>query len=119
MLTAEARVATERASRYLVQLCKHAAAMGAAHGHGARAHLHGRLVRREVQVQSDWFETHGTVTFDPWGRCTVTADTNTLVVRIEAADEQSLHRVQDVVARDLGRFGRRDELAVSWRRVER
>lgn len=114
MLIAEARVETERASRYLVQLCRHAAAMGAARVHDSRMHLHSLLARRQVQVTADWSETFGTVAFAPWGRCTVTADPATLVLRVEAADEQSLRRIQDVVTEDLGRFGRRDELTLNW-----
>ncbi len=119
MLTAEADVATERASRYLVQLCKHAAAMGDARGHGSRIHPHSMLARREVEVHADWSDTHGTVTFNPWGQCTITADAHALALRIEAADEQSLQRIQDVITKDLGRFSRRDELAVTWRRSQR
>src|SRR5262249_5851565 len=53
-------------------------------------------------------------TFDPWGRCTLSADDNTLVLRVEAADLDRLRRIQEVIARDLERFGRRDQLIVRW-----
>jgi len=118
MLTAEARIDTERPSRYLVQLCKHAAAMGATQGHGPRVHLRGLLARREVHVHAEWSDTQGTVTFTPWGRCTLTADATTLTVRIDAADEDDVHRIQDVITRNLNRFGRREHLTVQWHRPE-
>ncbi|HYS35550.1 MAG TPA: DUF2218 domain-containing protein [Pseudonocardiaceae bacterium] len=118
MPTAEAHVDTERPSRYLVQFCKHAAAMGAAGGHGPRVHLRGMLTRRDVRVRAEWSDTQGTVTFDPWGTCTMHADTNTLALRIDAPDEENLQRIQDVIAKDFDRFGRRDRLTVHWHRPE-
>jgi hypothetical protein len=111
MLTAEARVTTSRASRYLVQLCKHADAMGTAQGHG---HLRSMLARREVRVHADWSDTYGTITFNPWGQCTITADANTLTLRIQAATDEELGRIQDIITRDLKRFGRRDQLNLVW-----
>ncbi|HEU4945769.1 MAG TPA: DUF2218 domain-containing protein [Kribbella sp.] len=117
MLIAEARIETERPSRYLVQLCKHAASM-AGSSHRAHLHLGGAPARHEVQVDAEWSDTHGTVVFSSWGRCALAAGANTLTVRIEATDEQSLRRIQDVVTGDLDRFGRRDGLTVSWRRSE-
>jgi hypothetical protein len=48
----QAQIQTERASRYLVQFCKHAAAMGSG-GHSPRMHLHGVMTRREVQVVAE------------------------------------------------------------------
>ncbi|WP_051808714.1 DUF2218 domain-containing protein [Actinoplanes subtropicus] len=108
-----AQITTERASRYLVQFCKHAAAIGDG-GHGPRMHLHTAMDRRDVRVTADWSDTSGTVTFTPWGRCTLTADGDTLTVRIEATDEDGLTRIRDVIDRDLQRFSRRDPLSVSW-----
>ena len=118
MTTAEARIETERPSRYLVQFCKHAAAMGAAGGHGPRAHLRGMLTRRAVRIHAEWSDTHGVVTFDPWGQCTLTADARTLTLRVAAADEDNLRRIQDVISRDFDRFGRREHLTVSWQGPE-
>jgi hypothetical protein len=66
----QAQIETERASRYLVQFCKHAAAMGGG-GHTPRIHLHTTMTRREVQVAAEWSDTNGTVTFTPWGQCTL------------------------------------------------
>jgi hypothetical protein len=112
-----ADVNTQRASRYLVQFCKHAAAMGDG-GHTARMHLHTTLARREVQVTADWSDTNGTVTFDPWGQCTLAAEGDTLTLRIDAADENGLSQLRDVIDRDLQRFSRRDPLAVTWQRPD-
>ena len=118
MLTAEAQIETERPSRYLVQFCKHAAAMGAGGGHGPRVHLGDKLARREVRVDAEWSDTHGTVTFTPWGACTLEADADTLTVRIEATDEDNLRQIQDIVTRDFDRFSRRDPLTVTWHHSE-
>lgn len=113
MLTAETQIDTERPSRYLVQFCKHAASMGNG-GHGPRVHLGGPLTRGDVRVQAEWSDTHGTVTFAPWGQCTLQANTNTLTVSIEATDEENLRQLQDIITRDFTRFSQRDPLTVTW-----
>jgi hypothetical protein len=110
----EARIDTERASRYLVQFCRHAAAMGGG-GHTRRMHLHGTMTRRDVQVDAEWSESQGRVTFNPWGRCTLAADAHSLMVRIEADDADALQQIRDVITRDFARFSRRDPLIVTWR----
>jgi hypothetical protein len=112
-----AQIQTERASRYLVQFCKHAAAMGDG-GHTPRMHLHASMARREVQVTAEWSDTGGTVTFTPWGQCTLAADTGTLTLRIDAPDDDGLTQIRDVIDRDLERFSRRDPLTVTWQRSE-
>ena len=118
MLTVETRIATEQAGRYLVRLCTHAASMGRAQGHGTRVHLNETLSRGDVDVQTQWSETHGTITFRPWGRCEVAATPAALVLRIEAADEEYLRRIQDIVTRDLDRFSGSEKLAIGWRRTD-
>jgi hypothetical protein len=45
------------------------------------------------------------------------AGPGTLTVRAEAASEESLQRVQDLITRNLERFGRRENLKVNWRRT--
>jgi SAM-dependent methyltransferase len=118
MLTLEARIETENASRYLVRFCKHAASMGRARGHRPRVHLGGPPARREVQVDAECSGAHGTVTFSPWGWCSMTAGVDTLTLRIEATDEESVRRIQDIVTRDLERFSGREHLTVDWRPSE-
>ncbi|MGH3192518.1 MAG: DUF2218 domain-containing protein [Streptosporangiaceae bacterium] len=111
MLTAEARLQTEQPSRYLVQLCRHASLINhkILQRHGAKAQ-----VRPEVQ-HVEWSDTDGTLTFS-WGRCMMQAGPGTLTVRAEAANEENLQRIQDLIARNLERFGRRDHLKVNWQR---
>lgn len=102
MTTAEGTVATDRPERYLTQLCRHATAM--AHGpHGT------------AKVQVDCTPTRAVLRFGHSGQCVVEAGDSALSVRIEADDEASLTRIRDVIAADLARFGRRDQLAINWR----
>jgi hypothetical protein len=114
MLAADARVDTDRASRYLTQLCRHASAMGARRAHGPRMHMGEALAHNDVRVTVEWTDTHGVLRMDPWGTCTVDATATALVLRAEADDEVSLRCIQDIVTRDIDRFGRRDQLTVRW-----
>ncbi|SFE42101.1 DUF2218 domain-containing protein [Streptomyces mirabilis] len=73
MLTAEARVETERPSRYLVQLCKHFDDKGRHLGHRPRAHNGDgdAVALREMRAvaaraEVEWSETEGTAVL-PWG----------------------------------------------------
>lgn len=123
MLTAEARVETERPSRYLVQLCKHFDNKGRHLGHRPRAHGGGdaRALREmqavAAQAQVEWSDTQGTVSL-PWGRCQMQAGTGALTVHIEADDEENLGWLQDLVGGHIERFGRREELKVTWHGLE-
>ncbi|MDX3101920.1 DUF2218 domain-containing protein [Nonomuraea angiospora] len=116
MPTAEARVATERASRYLVQLCRHATQLG----HGFPAHP-GRNrhmdSERPKNIQAEWSETSGTITVD-WGSCVLKATPEALTLSIEAEDEDRLRRLQTLLTRNITRMGRRDNLAVDWNRTD-
>ncbi len=103
-LTAEARVETANASRYLVQLCRHASKIG--------GHLRGHA--RPDVLGVEFSNTHGTLELS-WGRCVLDADPEALTVRVEAATEEHLRGIQDIVTADLERFGHRDEPAVTWR----
>ncbi|MFD2768215.1 DUF2218 domain-containing protein [Micromonospora eburnea] len=112
-----AEVRTARARRYLAQFCKHAAAMGRG-SHTPRMHLHTETVRQDVQVAAEWSETSGTITFTPWGQATLTADSTTLTLRIDSADEDGLAQIRDIITRNLERFSRRDPLSVTWQRLD-
>ena len=101
-----------------MRLCTHAASMGRAHGHEPRVHLSESLSRGEVDVQAQLSDTHGTVTFSPWGRCEIVATTTALLLRIEASDEERLRRIQDIVTRDLDRFSGSEQLAIEWRQTD-
>ncbi len=101
MLIAEASVETELSSRYLTQLCRH---------FNQKAQSHP-----EFAAQVEWSQDHGVVTFG-WGRCVLRADPGVLTLRAESPDEENLHRVERLVTDHLLRFGRRDELTVTWAR---
>ncbi|MEV4014265.1 DUF2218 domain-containing protein [Nonomuraea angiospora] len=116
MPTAEVHVTTDRADRYLVQLCRHASQMG--HGfpnHANRGpHTNGQ---RPEQIKAEWSETDGTISLD-WGTCTLRATPEALTLRVEAVDEDRLQRIQALLTRNITRMGRRDGLTVDWRRPD-
>jgi hypothetical protein len=112
MPTAEASVTTDRASRYLVQLCGHAEQMRRmrhrpSKGHGDRPGV-GHV---------DYSDTAGTVRFDD-GLLVLRASADALTLRIEAGDEDGLRRLQDGIAGRLRTIGRRDRLTLTWHEVE-
>jgi hypothetical protein len=115
MLTAEARIATERPGRYLVQLCKHFDNKGRHLGHRPRTHALPEV--RPDQIQVEWTDSEGTLRL-PWGQCTLQAVPGTLRVRVEADDQENLGRLQDLVTTHIGRFSRRDPLRVEWQPSE-
>lgn len=94
--TASASVATEHASRYLQQLCKHFA---------------HKLPETTFDPQT------GRIPF-PMGTCDLDATAgDTLVLRATAGTNEELERLQGVVASHLVRFAFREELAVNWTTV--
>jgi hypothetical protein len=118
MPTAEARVETERASRYLAQFCRHVSSINAKgpailrhrrrHGPGQAAQPAGPPPRAE------WTGTHGTISF-PGGTITLQATPDALIVRADAGTGPDLQRAQALVGGHLARSGRRDQLTVAWR----
>jgi hypothetical protein len=114
MHTAVAHVETNRAGRYLDQLCRHASQMGRPGGH--RPPGRGSHAPPEVQ-HVEWSDTHGT--FDVgWGRCTVEAGSDVLTLRLDAADEEALQQLEGAVAHRLETISRRDGLRVNWQHPE-
>jgi hypothetical protein len=125
MLIAEARVETGRPGRYLAQLCQHLSNRGRHLGTGK-----GRQMRHRPgghgsdhpqpgpaeQVHVEWSESEGTVSF-PRGQCTMQATSDALVLRAEAADEETLQFIQDLITSHLDRFSRREHLTVAWQRA--
>lgn len=63
----------------------------------------------------EWSDTDGTLILT-WGRCSMHASPGTLTVHAEATNEENLRRMQELIARDLERIGRRDHLTVNWQR---
>ena len=114
MLTAEADIHTEHAARYLARLCGHAAKMGQSghrlrHRRAARGRGDGPPEVRRVERAG----TEATVTLDR-GQWTMRAQPGRLAVRAEAADEESLGRIKDLLTARLQKFGRREQLTVNW-----
>ena len=115
MLSAEADIQTENAARYLARLCGHAGKMGTAGrrpGHRRPSHARGDVAPEVRRVECSG--TEGTVSLD-WGRWTMQALPGRLTVRAEAADEENLRRIQDLLTTRLENFGRREHLTVAWR----
>ncbi|MCX4091682.1 DUF2218 domain-containing protein [Nocardia sp. alder85J] len=105
-----ARIATDRAARYLAQFCRHATAMGDGRGH--RIRRHGGAGARPAAVRvTEFGDTRGVVEFEPWGRAEFTAEPALLSIRLDAADAAAAARLCAVIGDDLRRFGRLD---VEW-----
>ncbi len=121
MATAEARIETERATRYLAQLCRHISNMSGKTQHlrhGPRMHLAGPAQSGpDIRPHAEWSETRGIISFGG-GKLTMQASTGALTLRAETDDEENLQQLQDLVAERLEKFGRRDHLKVNWRRPQ-
>ena len=86
-----AEVATDKPVAYMRQLCKH-------FGH---------------KVDASFDDDSGYIQFE-FGRCELRAADSTLALEVSAADAESHERMERVIGSHLERFGRRDELSVSW-----
>jgi hypothetical protein len=115
MPTAEARLTTDRASRYLVQLCRHLGQMTRMSHRPLGGHGEGRTPPAVQHV--DYADTRGTVRFAD-GRWTLEATEDALVLRVEADNEEALQRLQAGVAARVEKIGRRDGLQVHWQQPD-
>jgi hypothetical protein len=115
MPTAEARLATDRASRYLVQLCRHLGQMTRMSHRPPGGHGDGRTPPAVQQV--DYADTRGTVRFAD-GQWTLEATADTLTLRVDAVDEDALQRLQAGIKARIEKIGRRDGLQVHWHPTE-
>jgi hypothetical protein len=115
MLVAEALVPTDRASRYLVQLCRHANHMSRMR-HQSPTRDDGGSMPPEVE-RVDYSDADGVVRFAE-GQWFLRATADTLTLRVEAADDDTLRRLQDGIADRLEKIGRRDQVTVAWHRPE-
>jgi len=96
MISAEADIRTE-----------HVGKMGAPSGRlGHRPPSHSRGGAPPEVRNVECSETEGTVSLN-WGQWTMRAAPGLLAVRAEAADEESLRRIQDLLTARLERFGQR------------
>ena len=115
MPTAEARIRTDRASRYLTQLCKHATRMPAlAPGH-RRDHRDGHDETRAMAIprHAECSGTEGRIAYDQ-GRCTLRATSEELILVAEADDQRQLRLIQEGLSARLRRIGHRDQLTLTW-----
>src|SRR3954471_19925365 len=76
------------------------------------------LADGDVSLHVDQTADQTTLTFEPWGTCTARTTDGQLMLRIDAPDEQSMQRLQDIITRNVERFGRREQLTLAWRRAE-
>lgn len=113
MPTIEARIQTDRPGRYLRQFAEHASAMGSPRASRMSGHG-GPSAHPDLALRIESTDTHTTVVFDPWGRCVLSEDAETLIVRIEATDDRALQRIREIITRDFERFG----LTVRWQPIE-
>ena len=96
MPSSQAHVSTPSASRYLQQVCKH----------------------WSHKFAVEFTPEHGTIPFDATRVCTLDASADQLALRIEAADEATVERMQGVVIEHLKRFAFREDLGeIRWSRA--
>jgi hypothetical protein len=91
VITSRAEVPTDKPVAYMRQLCKH-------FGH---------------KVDASFDDDSGYIQFE-FGRCELQASGAVLAIEVSAPDDESHERMERVVGSHLERFGRRDELSVSW-----
>lgn len=125
MLTADGKIETERASKYLVQLCRHLSHPGGhlakLAGHHMTAALrhrggmdHGEVAALAGHTKVEWTPDRGVITFGWRARCELLAQDGSLVLRLEAEDTAGLQRAQEAISRNVERLGQREELRLSW-----
>jgi hypothetical protein len=103
MVASSARVATDRPTRYLKQLCEHF------------AHEAPRHSGHQLDVTFDDYE--GFVDFAPVVSGTLrlhAREQDALAVEASGTDRGALERVQRILTEHVERFGARDGLTVEW-----
>jgi hypothetical protein len=104
--SAQTRIPTDRAGRYLVQLCQH---LNQISGHARHGDASGPPPIRHVE----WSDSHGVIEF-AFGQCTLDATGDTLTVNLAAGDSNDLRKMQQTLTARLKTIGRRDNLVVTW-----
>ena len=90
-MLSKATIKTEKAGRYLQQLCKH----------------FGHKVDVEFDDHTGWVKL-------PMGRADLAADDTTLTMSVNADDPDDLAKAQDVMQSHLERFAFREDLEIRW-----
>ena len=111
---AQARVPTDRASRYLEQLCSHLSQISGHAGDHAHQAQHGPSDQPRI-VTVGWTENRGVITFDR-GAIRLHATGDALEVLVEAQGESALAQLKRAFGARLEMIGRRDELSLTWYR---
>jgi hypothetical protein len=112
MPTAEARIETTRAERYLAQLRDHLGHMSRGGITPRDGHQAGLHERPDVQ-EAEHGDRHGEFVFE-WGTCKLLALDDALLIRVEAADEKDLKRAQAMIGHRIETIGRREHLTLTW-----
>lgn len=107
-MTAEGRVETARADRYLVQLCLHLSELPPRHG----MFLHGRHRPPKV-LHVEWTDVTGEVRFQN-GACTLEARDDAVYLHLSTDDEAALTGLQQAISHRIETIGRREQLTVAW-----
>jgi hypothetical protein len=107
--TAQTRIPTDRAGRYLAQLCHHLNQISGHTRHGSAIDGGGPPQVRRVE----WNGSHGVIEFAS-GRCTLDATSDELTIKLAAEDTNELQQIQQLFSARLETIGRRDNLVVTW-----
>jgi len=107
--TAQTRIPTDRAGRYLAQLCHHLNQISGHTRHGSATDGGGPLQVRRVE----WNDSHGVIEFAS-GTCAVGAASDELTIKLAAVDTNELQQLQELLSARLETIGRRDNLVVTW-----
>jgi hypothetical protein len=110
MPRAEACVPTDRAARYLDQLCSHLDAMQHMRRLPAGGHARAGMPRVEYVAKKDG---RAEIRFAD-GSWDLEAVDGALVLRVEADGAAALERLKAAIAARIEKVGRRDGLAVVW-----
>jgi hypothetical protein len=108
MPTAESRVTTDRASRYLVQIRDHLREF-----RHRGEHAHDATARPPEVKAVDGTDVHAVIVL-PFGECTLHASEEALTIHLTATDDDALHRMQRMLTDRITTIGRRDHLTVTW-----
>jgi hypothetical protein len=115
MPTAEARITTDRAERYLDQLCSHLGQMQ--HMRHLPRGGHGALGAPRPQVEHvERTPGRAAIRFAE-GSWTLSVAAGALLLRVEADDPAALELLKDAIAARIIKIGRRDDLSVAWHEV--
>lgn len=91
MLTAQSSVNSDKAVAYLKKFCRHFA----------------------HKLPTEFDDDSGYVDF-PFGDCRLISQNNQLTFSVEAESEETLQKLEDVVARHMERFAFREGITLTW-----